>query len=71
MASIGESSEARFAGSTPKIIPISDDTPSATTIEVMLIYAGKTRWIKKTMMNDNSNPANPPMKERITDSARN
>ena len=40
IASIGDKSAAFFAGNTPKIIPIPEDTPSASNTEFKSIYAG-------------------------------
>lgn len=42
IASIGDRSAAFLAGNTPKIIPIPDDTPIASTTVGRSTYAGKT-----------------------------
>ena len=71
MASIGERSAAFLAGNTPKMIPTSDETPTAIAMVIGSIVAGKNcRTISTTTVLMKS-PDKPPISERIIDSVRN
>jgi len=71
IASIGERLAAFRAGKTPKKIPIKDDVPIATNIDVISIAAGKKRRINKIKPVAINSPINPPIRDKSTDSAKN
>ena len=71
MASTGVRSAAFFAGNTPNIIPIADDTPRAISTEFKSIYAGKNLWIIETIPNEKESPKNHPIRDKNTASAKN
>ena len=68
---MGDRSAAFFAGKTPKITPITDETPRASATEVKSIYAGKNLCTNATMITANNKPIDPPIKDKMTDSTKN
>lgn len=71
MDSIGGSREARFAGITPKKIPMALEIPRAINTERRLIATGKKGLTIKTIIIAKNNPKKPPSAESRIDSVKN